>query len=147
MTKSKAEQVLEALHDALDGPLGVPSGSLLPRNATLPSRIPAAGVVILRDGDPGEPEVTLSPLAYHYEHRAEVDVVIDRPQPAADQAFDTLRRQIGAAVADDRTLGGLCEWVDGVAPAPLQLVIEGAESLKAATIVVVLHYTADDPLL
>jgi hypothetical protein len=147
MTASKTEQVLEALQAALAGPLGVPEESLQPRNETLPTRIPARGVVILRDGDPGVPEVTLSPLAYHYEHRAEIDVVVDRPQPKADEVFDELRRKIGMALADDRTLGGLCDWIEGEAPAPLALAIEGAESLKAATITVVLHYTAADPLL
>lgn len=147
MVKSTSEAVLQALQDRLKSHAALPVGAVLDRNATLPMRIPAAGVIILRDGDPGEPEVTLSPLAYHYEHRAEIDVVVDRPQPVADQVFDTLRRQIGAALDADRTLGGLCDWIEGAAPAPLSLAIEGAESLKAATIVVVLHYTADDPLL
>jgi len=38
-------------------------------DAVLPERVPAAGLLILRDGEPGEPEVTLSPLRYHYEGR------------------------------------------------------------------------------
>ncbi len=36
------------------------------RGEVLPERVPAGGLLILRDGEPGEPEVTLSPLAYHY---------------------------------------------------------------------------------
>jgi hypothetical protein len=46
------------------------------RDEVLPERIPAAGLIILRDGQPGEPEVTLSPLRYHYQHRAELEVVV-----------------------------------------------------------------------
>jgi hypothetical protein len=35
----------------------------------LPERVPAAGIQILRDR---EPEMTLSPVRYHYQHRAEI---------------------------------------------------------------------------
>ncbi len=34
------------------------------RGEVLPERVPAEGLLILRDGEPGEPEVSLSPLAY-----------------------------------------------------------------------------------
>ena len=34
------------------------------RGDVLPERIPATGLIIPRDGKPGEPEVTLSPLTY-----------------------------------------------------------------------------------
>ena len=30
--------------------------------------------------------------------------------------FDTLTASIGAAIAGDRTLGGLCDWVEAEAP-------------------------------
>ena len=49
------ETIRAALHTRL---------SALPATAlpgeVLPERVPAAGQIILRDGDPGEPEVTLS---------------------------------------------------------------------------------------
>jgi len=32
--------------------------------------VPAASLLILRNGEPGTLEVTLSPLRYHYRHRA-----------------------------------------------------------------------------
>ena len=57
-------------------------------DAVLPERIPAAGLIILRDGKLGEPEVTLSPLRYHYQHRAELEVVVQAPNVRAS-AFDT----------------------------------------------------------
>ena len=38
------------------------------RGDVLPERVPASGLLILRDGEPGEPEVTLSPLRYHSQH-------------------------------------------------------------------------------
>ena len=143
---SKSEHVIAALTALLKRKAALPVGASIERNAALPARIPAAGAVIVRDGEPGEPEVTLSPLAYHYEHRAEVDVIVDRPPGVADEVFDTLKRSIGQAIAADRTLDGLCDWIEAEAPAPANIIIEGAEALKAATIIVVLNYSAADPL-
>lgn len=145
MTTSKRESVLQALQAALEAYL--PLEAVGERNLAVPSRIPPCGFAILRDGDPGEPEVTMSPLAYHYAHRAEVDLLVDGEGVDRDQVFDLLARGLGAAIAADRTLGGLCDWAEAEAPAPLHLVIEGADGIKAATIPVVLHYTSADPLL
>jgi len=80
------------------------------RGEVLPERVPAEGLLILRDGEPGEPEVTLSPLRYHYQHRAEIEAVVQGAD--RDAVFDTLTASIGAALAADRTLGGLCDWIE-----------------------------------
>ena len=54
-TQSTAERLLASLHTLLSG--ATPPGAKVLRNAILPEKVPAAGVVILRDGDPGPPEV------------------------------------------------------------------------------------------
>ena len=122
-----------------------PLAALTLRDEVLPERIPAAGLIILRDGQPGEPEVTLSPLRYHYQHRAELEVVVQVGTGRAT-AFDALIVSIGAALEADRTLAGLCDWVEPEAPASVDLPIEGTAGLKAAVITVVLHYTSSSPL-
>ena len=122
-----------------------PLAALTLRDDVLPERIPPAGLTILRDSAPGEPEVTLSPLRYHYQHRAELEVAVQAGTGRAS-AFDDLITAIGAALAADRTLGGLCDWVEPEAPAPVDLPVEGAAALKAAVITVVLHYTTTGPL-
>ena len=137
---SKRELVLAALHARLQT-LAAPSL----RGDVLPERIPPSGLIILRDGNPGEPEVTLSPLTYFYQHRAELEVVI-QAGTGRDALFDALAADIGAALALDRTLGNLCDWVEAEAPEPVDLPIEGAAALKAAVIIVVLHYATPDPL-
>jgi hypothetical protein len=134
------ETVLAALHARLQ-----PLAALTLRDEVLPERIPAAGLIILRDGQPGEPEVTMSPLRYHYQHRAELEVVVQAGTSRAS-AFDTLIVAIGTALEADRTLGGLCDWVEPEAPASLDQPIEGTAALKAAIITVVLHYTTTGPL-
>ena len=133
------ETILAALHARLSA---LPATAL--RGEVLPERVPAAGLLILRDGEPGEPEVTLSPVAYHYQHRAEIEAVVQGAD--RDIAFDALCTSIGTAIAADRTLGGLCDWVEAEAPASVDLPVEGAAALKAAVITVVLHYTTTGPL-
>lgn len=133
------ETILAALHARLQA---LPATVL--RGDVLPERVPAEGLLILRDGEPGEPEVTLSPLAFHYQHRAEIEAVVQGTD--RDNAFDTLCAGIGTALADYRTLGGLCDWVEAEAPRPVDLAVEGAASLKAAVILVVLHYSTAEPL-
>ena len=115
------------------------------RDEVLPERIPPTGLIILRDGQPGEPEVTLSPLRYHYQYRTELEVVVQAPNGRAT-AFDSLIATIGTALEADRTLGGLCDWVEPEAPASVDLPVEGAAALKAAVITINLHYTTTGPL-
>lgn len=136
---STRETIIAALHARLSA---LPATAL--RGDVLPERLPPQGLLILRDGEPGEPEVTLSPLAYHYQHRAEIEAVVQGAN--RDAAFDTLCASVGTTLAADRTLGGLCDWVEAEAPRPIDLAVEGAASLKAAVIPVVLHYSTADTL-
>ena len=137
------ETILQALLAALQT---VPGATAL-RGATLPERIAPSGLLIMRDGDPGTPEVTLSPLQYHYEHRAEIEVIVQGKTPTArDAAFDVLLAELANVLTANRTLGGLCDWVEAEAPQPVDLPIEGAEGLKAAIVPVILTYTTADPL-
>ena len=131
------ETILAALHARLSA---LPATAL--RGEVLPERVPASGLLILRDGEPGEPEVTISPLAYHYRHRAEIEAVVQGV--GRDASFDMLCASVGAALTADRTLGGLCDWVEAEAPRPVDLAVEGAASLKAAVIPVILHYSTAD---
>lgn len=139
---TKREEVLSALHTLL---LGIGGGVTVHRNEVLPERIPAAGLLILRDGTPGEAEVTLSPLRYHWQHRAEIEVFV-RGQSNLELAFDVLAETVGQAIAADRTLGGLCDWIETDAPEPADLAVEGAPTIKAAVLILTLHYTSTDPL-
>ena len=134
------EAVLAALHARLQA-----LAATVLRDEVLPERIPAAGLIVLRDGQPGEPEVTLSPLRYHYQHRAELEVVL-QAGTGRTSAFDNLIANIGTALEVDHTLGGLCDWVEPEAPTSVDLPIEGAAALKAAVITVVLHYSTANPL-
>jgi len=138
---SKLETIMVALHGALAA--GLPSATVL-RGAVLPEELTTDGLVILRDGEPGEPEETFSPHRWHFEHVAEIEVFV--PGTATrDAAFDAIKTAIGAVLAANRTAGG-ADWIEAMAPSPTDLPAPGADTIKAATIPVVLHFWTDDPL-
>ena len=138
---SKREDVLTALFVALAGV----GGASVARNISLPTRIPTAGLVILRDGTPGEPEVSLSPLTYHYDHAAVVEVIV-QGQATQDAQFDAICVAIGQRLAANRTLGGLCDWLEGAAPDPTEIITEGGEPMKGAAVTVTLTYSTTSPI-
>ena len=78
------------------------------RNEVLPEKVPATGLVILLDSEPGEPDITLNPHTEFYAHRAELEVYVPREADGSGEAaLDRLLSQIGSALRVDKTLGGL----------------------------------------
>jgi hypothetical protein len=145
---SLRETVLQAMETLLRAQLAalltVPP--LFLRDQDGPDRIPEGGLVILRDGSPGEPEVMMGPLTYIYSHQAEVDVLVSGQAPHRLQRFDAICAAIGLAVEADRTLGGLCDWVEPMAPEPAAIAVEGGETIKAASVRIILTYGSPSPL-
>lgn len=138
---STREQIITALFSAI----AAGSSAEVLRDEVLPEQLQTAGLLIVRDGDPGEPEVTMSPLRYHYEHRAEIEVFVEGYSDRAAK-LDALLQEIGAVIEADRTLGGLCDWMEAEAPTSEDLPFEGADTIKAAIVQVVLHYATLSPL-
>ena len=85
MPASKAEQIL----DALKALLGTVPGAVVERNSVLPEKVPDGGLIILRDGDPGEPEQALGGFGgTYYQHAVEIEVYVEEGDAAArDAAF------------------------------------------------------------
>ena len=140
---SLRERVLTALFVRLQD---VP-GANVKRNEALPSSVPAGGLVILRDGDPGEPDVTLNPRTEFYSHRAEIEAFVTQPAGGGGEAaLDALLAQVGTALATDRSLGGLAEYLTWSAPETSVLAIEGAAPILTARVTVTIEYLVSDPL-
>jgi hypothetical protein len=141
---SRREDVLEAVRALIAAAL---PGAKVERNAAKPERIPAGGLVIIRDGDPGDPEVTLSPLTYIYTHRIPIEIAV---LPAAlltrEQALDATLVAIGEAVEADRTLGGLCDFLEPEAPSTDDLEATGTVAGRWADAVLVATYATANPL-
>lgn len=141
---SKREQVLDAVAALIDAAL---PAAKVERNAPKPERIPPGGLVIVRDGDPGEPEILLSPLTYLYAHRIPVEVAArESGIQSREQVLDAMLAAIGAAVAADRTLGGLCDFIEAEAPATADIEAAGALPGRWADAAIVASYGTPDPL-
>ena len=136
---SPRETILAALHARLST---LPAAAL--RGEVWPERVPAAVLLILRDGERASPRSRCRRCVIITSKRPEIEAVVQGA--AHDTAFDTLCASIGTTIAADRTLGGLCDWVEAEAPRPVDLLVDGAASLKAARIPVILHYFTTDPM-
>ena len=137
------ETVLQALFERLKT---VPGAKVL-RNEVLPEKVPGGGLLILRDGDPGEAEVLLSPLSYYWEYHATLEVLVQAGEAEhRDRDMDTLFQSIAAVLAVDPTLGGLCDRVAPLAADTSSVAVEGAANIKAAIVPIELIYTTDSQL-
>jgi hypothetical protein len=140
---SKREQVLSALFGRLQA---IPLAAVR-RNEALPHAVPSSGIVILRDGDPGEPDVTLNPWTAFYNHRAEIEAFVTQPADAGGEAeLDALLTEIGTALTADPSLGGLAENLTWSAPETSVVTIEGAAPILASRVAVTIEYLVGDPL-
>jgi hypothetical protein len=141
---SAREAAIAALHTSLTFALeGRDPAPVVLRNETVPQRIPAGGLVVVRDGEMLSETAMFSPLAWAIEHGAEVEIVVAGATPAdRDTLLDDLLSAIGAAIAVDRTLGGAVEWVGPGAPRCEDIVVEGAAASRAVLITVTLAFTA-----
>ena len=141
---SKREQALAGLFLCLKDNV---TGLSVLRNEPLPTKVPAEGLLILRDGDPGEPEVTLSPTRYHYQHRAEIEALVQHGDPAQrDTALDTLLETVAQALDGQTSLGGLVDYLHIETPDFLSETVEGAPTIKAAVVPIILEYSTSNPL-
>lgn len=137
----------EAILAALTGALRTGLSANVRRNEVLPEKVPAEGLVILRDGDPGEPDVTLNPRREFYSHRVEIEAYVLRdPTGGGEAVLDMLLSGIGAALRVDPSLGGLAENLMPSAPETGAVAIEGGAPVLNARLVVTVEYLVSDPL-
>jgi hypothetical protein len=140
---STREQVVQAVFALVQGALPFAD---VARNRDKPNSIGPGGQVIVRDGDPGPPEIDLSPLSYNYEHRITVEIAAPSDSRPREEALDDMLAPIGAAIAADRFLGGLCTFLDVEAPAPDDLDAPGARTTSWADLTIVASYATPGPL-
>lgn len=144
MPVTAMEARLAALHALAEAVLPIP----VQRNRATPAEVPPQGYAVLWDGEPGEPQHTF-PLRYHYDHVAELHLyaqAADGATPSRAAILDPLRQAFGAAVAANRTLGGLCDWVEAELAETDAQPIDGAAPIRFDILRVTLSYATDNPL-
>ncbi|MFM7622295.1 MAG: acyl-CoA transferase, partial [Alphaproteobacteria bacterium] len=140
---SVRETALQALFTVLQGVAGVS----VKRNEILPVKVPDNGLIILFDGDVTVAETLLSPLRYLIQHRAEVQVAVQKPAASArDAALDAILTSIAAAIVGNPRLNSTVDIAMLEASQVTDEPIEGAAGLKIASIPVLLEYIANTPI-
>ena len=141
---SKTEQILTALTDRLRT---VPKARV-ERNTAVPERIPKGGLIVLRDGNPGEPEEALGGIgSIYYAHAIEIEVHVEGGEAAdRDAAFDALVVAIGQALDADPTLGGLAFGMTYGRPEVDTEAVIGAPAIKSGTVEIIVEYETETPL-
>ena len=141
---SKPEQILEAIKALI---LTVPSAKV-ERNTAVPEKIPAGGLIVLRDGNPGDPDMALGGFGgAYYSHDIEVEVYVEEGDAAVrDAAFDALVQETGTALESDPTLGDLAFGMTYSRPEIDTEAVIGAPAIKHGTITVTVEYETDSPL-
>jgi len=141
---SQRENAIAALFAVL-GELSL--GATVKRNAALPERVSDQAMAILRDGEMGEPEVSLSPLTYHWQHQVAIELFVADPDASArDARMDGLLVELATLIEADRTLGGVIEYAEIGPPKFDELAPDGTGGIKACLLTVVLHYSSPGPL-
>ena len=141
---SQRENAIGALFAVL-GQLSL--GTTVKRNAALPERIADHAMAILRDGEMGEPEVSLSPLTYHWQHQVAIELFVADPDASTrDARMDGLLTELATLIETDRTLAGVVDYAEIGQPKFDELAPEGTSGIKACLLPVVLHYSSAGPL-
>lgn len=141
---SQRENAIGALFAVL-GQLSL--GATVKRNVALPERIIEHAMAILRDGEMGEPEVSLSPLTYHWQHQVTIELFVADPDASTrDARMDGLLTELAALIEADRTLAGVVEYAEIGQPKFDELAPDGSSGIKACLLPVVLHYSSAGPL-
>lgn len=110
------------------------------RNIALPAAVPSGGLVIMRDGDPGEPVVYLGrarPLE-HWSHVVDVEIYVQAPDSEGE--IYQIYAAIGSSLHADRSLSGLAE--DVIMSGPVIEVVENdtGAAVMAALVQITLSY-------
>lgn len=120
----------------------------------LPRRVDAIGRCIVGAGNPGEPEETFSPHTYWFDHEIPIELTVTRlDDRSGEDRVDEMLGLIGAAIRADRSLTGLCTWLEATTPATSDVIVldddrrvPGARPPRGADFSIIATYGTPDPL-
>lgn len=131
---------MSARETALAALLGVvtsaATGATVVRNDTADERLPAGGLVVVRDGQQTDELEMFSPLRFAVTHQADVEIIA-----ATEAARDTLLGLIVAALLANRTLSGAVDWTQPEAPDLATVDFPDAQGMRAARLPVSMLFT------
>ena len=144
---SKHQAVAAAVKALVKAALPVARVTGMDLNDAKPTRIDDLGEAIVRSGDPGEPEIDLSPPTWWWERSFPVELAAkDEPGRPAQEVLAEMAMRVGTAIAVDPYLGGLCTWLDATAPVDGEADERGAVPIAWTDFAIVASYSTTSPL-
>lgn len=142
---SKTETILQTLFVELSSNLT----TACLRNAAVPEIIPTQGLVILRDGNPGEAETALGGFGVvYYSHEVEIEIyVAEGDQGTRDTQFDQIITNIGIVLDQNPDLNGLIYGITVSRPDVSVEGITGAHAIKSGVMSVIVDYETSGALM
>lgn len=143
---SKRHEVAKALRSLVEAALPDAEIYGFDGETSHDKRESVSGMVTGFQDEPGEPQVDLCPLTYHFEHA--FALLVSAPTTAAvpGDALDAMLGAIGSAVAQDRNLGGLTAWLETTGASPFDETEHGTATVMSANVAIIAHYSTPDPL-
>jgi hypothetical protein len=140
---TKVETVLAQLATDLESLFG---SDKFFRDPEKPPQESECGTIIMRNGDPGQPTVTLSPVHYQWEH--EVPLEFAAVGENRNSTVDAMLLQLDVFLTGNRNLDGnvidarvmIAPIIDEVDQA------EGAQTIRVAQVMVRLEYDSASPI-
>ena len=112
-----------------------------------PTTVDALGMVIVRSGDPGDPEIDLSPPTYWWEHRIPIELAgYGAGTKSSQQVLDDMLMGFDREIRADPTLGGLCNYLDADAPSDGEVEVRGAGAVGWADFAIIAFYSTSSAL-
>ena len=141
MTRSKRESIVLAL--AKEITVLEDDDIRVYRNLDKPQKIPADGIIIIRDNDAAkEIDVLLNPVTYIFELIVQLEVMVQHQDAnVRTKRLDELLLRIERVININRTINGLAEWVELKSAEFQDESIEGAATIRAAIVPVVVRFS------
>lgn len=142
-------EVVTALYQQLKTAPSLQSPYRVEKNVAAPAEMTTGEkLVIVRDGDPGEPEIMLGGFRdAFYTHLIDIELFVCHGRDETrDTMYADICAAIGAALESDLTVGGMVQGMEYFSPAPTTAPIEGAADIKEAVIRVAVDYQSNTPL-
>lgn len=133
-----SRKVFEALKTGLETALA--GKATVHEDENRPQKI-GVGIVVLRQGEPGEAQVILSPRAYSYDHDFRVETVAP-----TQEALGEILGLIDRWIEENRSLSGLTDWLEPTAPQQDVAEVFGTAESPYALFDIVASYTTPSPL-
>lgn len=126
----------------------LPNAKLLGFERAVPEMmaLDPGGTVIGHPFDTGDPEMDYSPPTWNFQTRFPIEAKPRLGSTDAAGDIDAMLRPIGAAVAANRTLEDLVDWLEVTGPSEDTDVPAGGAGQRSAGFDLIAHYSTTDPL-